>query len=147
MLRVKYVSNINSGASLVENKINEINFDSKFRLNEENKQTKNSFNTKRSFNADEYLSSLKMKLNDRDNFSTYIEQEKNYLRSSYESGYKTDLGKSVAMNKISGNNFYEEKINPIIKENVKQEIESKKDNDVIKPEIKNEVKKDDEWDF
>jgi hypothetical protein len=144
MLRVKYVTNINSASSLVENKVNEINFDSKFKFKEENKQTKNSINTKRSFNADEYLSSLKMKLNDRDNFSAYIEQEKNYLRSSYESGYKTDLGKSVAMNRVTGNNFYEsEKIDHVVRDNVKQEIESKKENDIVKAEIK----ADDVWDF
>jgi hypothetical protein len=146
MLRVKYVTNINNGSSLVDNRVpNDINFDvSKLKLREENKQTKNSFNTKRSFNADEYLSSLKMKLNDRDNFNTYIEQEKNYLRSSYESGYKADLGKSVSMNKNT--NFYSEaeKTNMFLKDAPKQEIEGKKENDTIKAEVKSDV---DVWDF
>ncbi len=150
MLRVKYVTNINSAASLIDNKVNEINYDmTKTKLKEENKQTKNSFNTRRSFNADEYLSSLKMKLNDRDNFSSYIEQEKNYLRSSYESGYKADLGKSINMNRAT-NNFSvepEKTTNQfIMKEVIKQEYEAKKENDInVKPEVKSEDV--DVWDF
>ena len=99
MLRVKYVSSINPSTNNMDIKINDYQNDLiKIKpFKDDIKQS--TISTKRSFNADNYLSNLKFKLSEKDpNYSSnYIQQEKEYLRNSFENIAKRDFEKNKVL--------------------------------------------------